>query len=229
MPDTLSAEDWTILLASIRRQKCIPFLGAGACCGILPLSGQVAEKWSEEYDYPLPDRNNLIRVAQYLAVDQFPMAPKFLLLEGIQNIALPKPGDEDEPHRVLAEMQLPVYMTTNYDNFMTPVVFHLHGNDMVPQSLVLTEDDYLEFLVALSRDTRIIPEPIRRAMVGSSLLFIGYSLADSTFRVLHRGLTDKYFNKLDIRVYWGTAREFARDLRRRWTQQQSLPANPAGG
>jgi hypothetical protein len=227
VPNTLSNDDWDILLASIKRQRCTPFLGAGACYGILPLGGQIAEEWAEQYDYPLPDRNNLIRVAQFMAVKQDSMAPKFAILEHIEGITLPK-NDADEPHTVLAEMQLPVYVTTNYDNFMTealrrryrkprreycrwntylktdpgvfddqdyvpdaaePVVFHLHGNDTVAESLVLTEDDYLEFLVALSADPRIVPGPIRKAMVGSSLLFIGYSLADSTFRVLLRGLT----------------------------------------
>jgi hypothetical protein len=33
-----------------------------------------------------------------------------------------------------------------------PLVYHLHGFDQVPPSLVLSEDDYLEFLVAIPRD-----------------------------------------------------------------------------
>ena len=37
---------------------------------------------------------------------------------------------------------------------MKPVVFHLHGWLGIPESLVLTEDDYLDFLVAVSRDER---------------------------------------------------------------------------
>ena len=32
-----------------------------------------------------------------------------------------------------------------------PLVYHLHGHLEMPQSLVLTEDDYLEFLVRISR------------------------------------------------------------------------------
>ena len=33
-----------------------------------------------------------------------------------------------------------------------PLVYHMHGFDEYPASLVLTEDDYLEFLVAILRD-----------------------------------------------------------------------------
>ena len=70
----------------------------------------------------------------------------------------------------------------------SPVVFHLHGRLSVPESLVLTEDDYLDFLVTVSRDQKLLPHQIKRAMAGASLLFIGYRLADWNFRVLHRGL-----------------------------------------
>jgi hypothetical protein len=27
---------------------------------------------------------------------------------------------------------------------------------------------------------------------------------------------DKYFNRIDMRVYWGTAEEFSKELRKRW-------------
>ena len=134
----------------------------------------------------------------------------------------------------------------------TPLVFHLHGYDVQDkeQSMVLTEDDYVDFLVNLGRDQSVIlPKRIQRAITGTSLLFIGYGLADWDFRVIFRGLVgcmerglratsvavqltpkdsekhirekqqsylSRYFDKLDIKVYWGTAQEFAADLRKRW-------------
>jgi hypothetical protein len=69
-----------------------------------------------------------------------------------------------------------------------PLVYHLHGHYDLPQSLVLTEDDYLDFLVHLSRDQALLPPAVQRALAGTSLLFIGYSLSDWNFRVLFRGL-----------------------------------------
>jgi hypothetical protein len=69
-----------------------------------------------------------------------------------------------------------------------PIIYHLHGYKEVPESLVLTEDDYLDFLVNISSDQSLIPPLIQKALTGSSLLFVGYGLADLNFRVLFRGL-----------------------------------------
>ena len=70
-----------------------------------------------------------------------------------------------------------------------PLVFHLHGCDDVPGSLVLTEDDYLGFLAGMvGRQDDLLPARIREAVANSSLLFIGYRLADTNFRVLFQGL-----------------------------------------
>ena len=56
--------------------------------------------------------------------------------------------------------------------------------------MVLTEDDYLAFLVEISTDNseRMLPSAIRNALASTSLLFVGYSLSDWDFRVLFRGL-----------------------------------------
>ena len=287
MQTTIDDEDWDYLLTQIKEGKCTPFLGAGACYGALPLGGEVAHQWSKKYDYPLEDSGDLSRVAQYLAVRRYPMFPKIRLLREfatkLEQNGVPDFEAADEPHGVLADLPLPVYITTNYDPFMSqalearnkcprrelcrwnrsiktgedederlfkpdqanPLVFHLHGHDQVPESLVLTEDDYLEFLVKISQNQQLLPPRIQRAMTGASLLFIGYSLRDWTFRVLYRGLVasmerslrglnisvqlsrgrspeeqaylEAYFEDMDVRIYWGTAREFAQELRERWT------------
>jgi SIR2-like domain len=77
-----------------------------------------------------------------------------------------------------------------------PLVYHLHGIDTIYESLVLTEDDYLDFLVAATKESQkadqkknaLLPPAIQEALAGSSILFVGYGLADWTFRVLYRGL-----------------------------------------
>lgn len=68
-----------------------------------------------------------------------------------------------------------------------PVVFYLHGHEELVESLVLTEDDYLDFLVNASRNMKLLPPRIQEA-ISDSLLFIGYRLRDINFRVLFRGL-----------------------------------------
>jgi hypothetical protein len=73
-----------------------------------------------------------------------------------------------------------------------PLVYHLHGLDRYPESLVLTEDDHLEFLVAISqelgRPVDRIPARVREALTRSSLLLLGYDLQSWEFRTLFWGL-----------------------------------------
>jgi hypothetical protein len=71
-------------------------------------------------------------------------------------------------------------------------VFHLFGLDSHPSSLVLTEDDYLQFLVTVSQgegtDHDSIPDVVRRAISESALVVLGFELASWSFRVLFWGL-----------------------------------------
>ncbi|MCG5213153.1 SIR2 family NAD-dependent protein deacylase [Streptosporangium sp. KLBMP 9127] len=74
-----------------------------------------------------------------------------------------------------------------------PLVYHLHGHLSSPKSLVLTEDDYIEFLVRVTEDraaggTGLLPASVRRALIDKPLLFIGYNVSDWTFKFLLRGL-----------------------------------------
>jgi hypothetical protein len=69
-----------------------------------------------------------------------------------------------------------------------PVVFHLFGQLDAPKSLVLTEDDYLDFLVRTSVEADLIPPRIQQAFGEASLLFLGYRPTDLDFRVLLRSL-----------------------------------------
>jgi hypothetical protein len=80
-----------------------------------------------------------------------------------------------------------------------PVVYHLHGTFAEPASMVLTEQDYLQFLVSWAAQTpsqhgtgtrvpSLIPPIISAAMADTPLLFIGYSLRDLSFLVVFHGL-----------------------------------------
>lgn len=75
-----------------------------------------------------------------------------------------------------------------------PLVFHLYGIDEHPDSLVLTEDDYLTFLMAVSqgrgKDQGVDPvhDVVKGALQRSALLLVGFSLASWSFRALYWGL-----------------------------------------
>lgn len=71
-----------------------------------------------------------------------------------------------------------------------PLVYHLNGCYEEPASLVLTEEDYLDFLVAVSKDQNLIPPRIQEAFGGTSLLLLGYKVTDWDFRVLCRILAE---------------------------------------
>jgi len=136
----------------------------------------------------------------------------------------------DNPLRILAELPMPIYLTTNYSTYMeaalraagkeprteicywhdalddedcpsvftiepdyhpsieTPLVYHLHGLDTVPTSLVLTEDDYWDFLIRVSEDPDIIPRRITQALADTSLMLLGYQIDGWDFKTIFRGL-----------------------------------------
>ncbi len=69
-----------------------------------------------------------------------------------------------------------------------PLVYHLYGQIGVDRSLVLTEDDYLDFLMNTSQFPELIPPVVRKALSNTSLLFLGYHVCDLEFRILLRRL-----------------------------------------
>ncbi|MBV8075221.1 MAG: SIR2 family protein, partial [Planctomycetaceae bacterium] len=133
-----------------------------------------------------------------------------------------------DPHRLLAALPFPIYLTTNPDCLLVealrevdkqpevglcpwsekidwsdsvfvrdpdfrpsvdrPLVYYLFGRLDDPRSLVLTEDDYFDYLIGLTRNNELIPAVVRRALVDTALLFLGFRIDDWDFRVLFRSL-----------------------------------------
>jgi hypothetical protein len=54
---------------------------------------------------------------------------------------------------------------------------------------VLTEDDYLDYLVRIAKDYEyLLPTSVNTALASTTLLFLGYRLEDLELRVILRGL-----------------------------------------
>lgn len=73
-----------------------------------------------------------------------------------------------------------------------PLVYHLLGLDRYVDSLILTEDDYLDFLGNLcqgqgDQSKDFVPALVRRAF-SDDLIVLGFSLDSWAFRVLYAGL-----------------------------------------
>ncbi len=149
------------------------------------------------------------------------------------------------------------YLSEKDPDIGSPVVYHIHGHVDDPDSMVLTEDDYLDFIVNVRRyegapvDAQVIPAKIYALLRSTSLVFVGYGLRDWNLRILLRALVEradkaarkvgvgvqiepeeplvtavgkdrairyleKYFEGLNIRVFWGTAQQFVDELKSRW-------------
>ena len=153
MPNKLEEKDWDLLLRRIKDGKCTPFLGAGASSEKIPLGSQIANEWAKKYDYPMEDSYDLIRVAQFVAVTEDPMTPKEEICkkikEQLKEVAPSYFEVPDELHGVLADLPLPVYITTNYDDLMvqalksrgkTPIQEYCRWNKRITQSKPTSSD-----------------------------------------------------------------------------------------
>ncbi len=139
-----------------------------------------------------------------------------------------------------------------------PLVYKLFGQLSDPDSLVLTEDDYFDYLIGVTSNRDLIPEAVRRALADSALLFVGFQVDDWAFRVLFRSIMrqegsdrrrryahvavqidpeegrfqqpqrarrylEQYFQTDDIRIYWGSAEDFLRELATRAAADSQAP------
>ncbi len=69
-----------------------------------------------------------------------------------------------------------------------PLGYHLFGLWQERASLVLTEDNYFDFLLGMSRNKALIPLQVKKAMTDSGLLFLGFQTNEWQFRVLFRAM-----------------------------------------
>jgi hypothetical protein len=240
---------WPSLVSNIRKGRCTPILGSGLLESLVGSFRDIARNWAKEYRYPMAGEEceELPLVAQYIAVDQgeeifvrdkfcealgtgvlrqYPEIPKEIATGNIQSListagAIRREQEPDDPHLVLAGLDLPVYLTTNPDNLLadaltaakkkptialcprreekgdaaaaeqpdyeptkdTPLVYHLFGNLSDSESLVLTQDNYFDYLIDVTRNNDIIPTSVRAKLTNTSLLFLGFQLSDWDFRV----------------------------------------------
>ena len=129
-PKKLTDVHWENLLNAIDGKKCIPFIGSSALDYFNKIDNdafltndELAREWAEKYDYPFEDPYQLPKVAQYVAINE--LGNEMDAKENISNrLRKMKPPNflsdkfNKSPHAILAELNLPIYITTNYDFFM---------------------------------------------------------------------------------------------------------------
>ncbi len=240
---------WPSLVSNIRKGRCTPILGSGLLESLVGSFREIARQWAKKYRYPMEgdECEELPLVAQYIAVDQgeetfvrdefcdalragvlrqYPEISEEVASGDIQQListagAIRREQEPDEPHAILASLDLPVYLTTNPDNLLAdaltaakktpavalcprrdddgnetaaeqpsfeptkdaPLVYHLFGHLRDPESIVLTQDNYFDYLIDVTRNNDIIPTSVRAKLTNTALLFLGFQLRDWDFRV----------------------------------------------
>jgi len=249
-------EKWPALISNIKARRCTPILGPGVSEHLLGSRREIAHRWADTYHFPMAPHfcEDLPQVAQYLSVNQQPMFPRTQLMEHLRQEMWRRYGGifpetlrdasldelitafgkqwctshQDDPHCILAELPLPLYLTVNPGNLLrealiwagkepqvelcrwnedlaqipsifdtnrtyrpdaaNPLIYHLFGRLHEMDSLVLTEDDYFDYLIGVTSNKDLIPTVVRRALSDTALLFIGFQLDDWNFRILFRSI-----------------------------------------
>jgi hypothetical protein len=82
--------------------------------------------------------------------------------------------------------------TTDFRNatVQSPVIYKLHGDIFQRDSLVVTDEDYIQFVLRMSDKEPYDPIPLslKFFLTGSTTLFVGYSLLDYNLRLLFKAL-----------------------------------------
>ena len=242
---------WETLLQNIGEKECTPFLGSGVTADMLPRPEELAHQLAAKFSYPFPDHTSLPRVTQFIGtIDNRRLRKQLLtvLVEqfrkrtGLPAVKAGMPQTlsqvieaadwaktsldlfESEIHHQLADLELPLYLTTNIDNFMAlalkakagkvrrevvpwrdpsmqrrdlnppaspedPVVLHLFGTDADLLSMVVTEDDHLDYMARISHDHEFfLPVSVNERLASTTLLFLGYRMEDLDLKIIMRGL-----------------------------------------
>jgi hypothetical protein len=72
-----------------------------------------------------------------------------------------------------------------------PLVYYLFGRICEPESLVITEDNYFDYLIGITKFNDDIPLVIKNYLANSSLLMLGHELDSWDFRVLYRSILNQ--------------------------------------
>jgi hypothetical protein len=73
-------------------------------------------------------------------------------------------------------------------SFDRPLVFHLCGVLRERESLILSEDDYFDYLMWVNQLPPPLPGPVGDALTNNGLLFLGFGIQEWSFRLLFRSL-----------------------------------------
>ena len=220
----IDAVPWRMIIQRIQEDACVPILGPGMSAGIVPAAAEIARSLAYRHDLRLHDEHDLARVSEALES----IYDAALVRDEVAEIVradIADSSDPTEPHAVLAQLPLSLYLSANFDGLLGsaltanmrhpiadvvnirsrrservaddlpgpsqagPLVVHLYGHASAPESLVLTNDDFLDLTWQLGQDmARIIRPSVLAKLKRSMLLVLGMPPQGQPWRVIRRWL-----------------------------------------
>lgn len=189
---------------SIKENSLILFVGAGISANSnLPTWGELIQSFKEELNLPDDNSDDYPRVAQYY-YDTFGKNRYTKKIEEVfSSKGISKPN---ELHTLIEKIAPEHIITTNYDSLLEDqfesgllkynvvaedkdipytspgrYLIKMHG-DLKKNNIVLKEEDYLDY----ASNFPMISNLIQTLIMNHTLLFVGYSLKDSTFKAIFR-------------------------------------------
>ena len=189
---------------SIKENSLILFVGAGISANSnLPTWGELIQSFKKELNLPDDNSDDYPRVAQYY-YDTFGKNRYTKKIEEVfSSKGISKPN---ELHTLIEKIAPEHIITTNYDSLLEDqfesgllkynvvaedkdipytspgrYLIKMHG-DLNKNNIVLKEEDYLDY----ASNFPMISNLIQTLIMNHTLLFVGYSLKDSTFKAIFR-------------------------------------------
>ncbi|NAS25438.1 hypothetical protein GT755_27615 [Herbidospora sp. NEAU-GS84] len=116
--DEMQEHDWERLTYQLKRGRCTPFVGAGASVSVLPSGGALSHKLAEILGYTGKYADDLPYVAQWGGIKHDLVHIKEMVRDILDVGLAPDFSNPEEPHGLLAGFPLPVFVTTNFDDFI---------------------------------------------------------------------------------------------------------------
>ena len=182
----------------------------------LPTGGELAEMLSEEVNFPGKDKKDFLQVTQYYAMARNPHLLRKSIREkltitdaepsAVHNALASMPfryilttNYDNMMERSLKESAGKYPKTALYERRMNrddsvhgterePVVYKLHGTIEQLHTMIVTEDDIIDFAACVMLQTPPLPASIRMLFSVYSFIFVGYGLKDWNIRVMLRAL-----------------------------------------
>jgi hypothetical protein len=101
-----------------------------------------------------------------------------------------------EPHLSVYTPELEATQDYGVPSAASPIVFKIHGDVGHPESLVITDEDYIQFVLRMSSKDPYDPVPLTFKYYFKvwTTVFVGYSLLDYNLRLLFKTLRWKIDN-----------------------------------